>query len=222
MKKNKKSFLNKVLSIAEKCYNTVKNFVSSNPVLIGGLSLGPVIAISQSLKAGVSLSVAFSIIIIPTLVVMGCIPVKLSKSVRVILCCAISAVFFIPAFWFAKTIFPEVNDKVGVFLPLMVVNPIISNRSAESMKGFVPFTSLKNGLKTALGFSLVMCIVSAVREVLGSGSLWGAPIGNLRGNVSFLLPFMGFIILGFVAAGARKLANISVKADIKADKEGER
>ena len=41
-----------------------------NPVLIGGLSLGPVIAISQSLKAGVSLSVAFSIIIIPVLLII--------------------------------------------------------------------------------------------------------------------------------------------------------
>lgn len=217
-KKKNNSFFKKLVPLAEKAYSTFKDFVSKNPVLIAGLSLGPVIAISQSLKAGVSLSVAFSIIVVPVFVILGCIPVKLSKSLRVILCCLLSAIFFVPAFWFAKTIFPEVNDKVGVFLPLMVVNPIISNRSSETMKGFLPITSLKNGLKTALGFSLVMCIVSAIREILGSGSLWGAPIGNLRGNVSFLLPFMGFIILGFLAACARKFADISIKAD----KEGEK
>ncbi len=192
----------------KKLWEPVKRFVVSNPVLVSGLSLGPVIAISQSLKAGVSLSVAFSIIIIPVLVIFGFIPIKLSKSVRVILCALLSCIFFVPAFWFAQTIFPEVNDKVGVFLPLMVVNPIISTRSADAAKGYRPLTSLFSGVETAVGFSLVMCLVSALREILGKGTIWDTPIGNMQGNISFLLPFTGFIIVGFLAAGAKKLSSI--------------
>ena len=210
-KKPSSNFLNKALKIVNKCTVKFKNFIASNPVLISGLSLGPVIAISQSLKAGVSLSVAFSIIILPVLVLFAVIPVKFSKSIRVIVCCLLSAVFFAPALWFAQTIFPEVNDKVGVFLPLMVVNPIISSRSADASKGYFPLTSLINGLKTALGFSFVMCLVSAVREIVGNGTIWDIPIGNIKGNISFLLPFMGFILLGFFAAAARKIANITIK-----------
>lgn len=190
-----------------------KRFVTENPVLVSGLSLGPVIAISQSLKAGVSLSVAFSIIIVPVLIIFALIPVKLSKSIRVILCALLSCVFFIPAFWFAQTIFPEVSDKVGVFLPLMVVNPIISARSADAAKGYKPLTSMLNGIETAIGFAVVMCLVSAVREILGKGTIWDAPIGNMQGNISFLLPFMGFIIVGLLAAGVKKLSAILDKRE---------
>ena len=192
----------------KKLMTPLERFVIENPVLVSGLSLGPVIAISQSLKAGVSLSVAFSIIIVPVLVIFGFIPVKLSKSVRIILCALLSCVFFIPALWFAQTIFPEVNDKVGVFLPLMVVNPIISARSADAARGYKPLTSMLNGIETAIGFSAIMCIVSALREVFGSGTIWGIPVGNMQGNVSFLLPFMGFIIVGLLAAGTKRLSTI--------------
>lgn len=214
-KKTKRSskFLPKWLTlIFEKFYNLLKRTVLENPVLVLGLSLGPVVAISQSLKAGVSLSVAFSIIIVPVLVIFGFIPIKLPKSLRVILCSLLSCLFFIPAFWFAKTIFPEVNDKVGIFLPLMVVNPIISSRSSIAMKDYIPLRSLLNGLETAFSFSLVMCIVSLIREVIGKGTIWDKPVLNITGNVSFLLPFMGFIIVGFLAAGVKKLALLNEKA----------
>ncbi|MEE1279212.1 MAG: Rnf-Nqr domain containing protein [Oscillospiraceae bacterium] len=214
-----KSILSLALKKSEKFIAPLKRFVVENPILVSGLSLGPVIAISQSLKAGVSLSVAFSIIIIPVLVIFGFIPVKLSKSIRVILCALLSCVFFVPALWFAKTIFPEVNDKVGVFLPLMVVNPIISARSADAARGYRPLTSMLNGIETAIGFTVVMCLVSALREILGKGTIWDAPIGNMRGNISFLLPFMGFIIVGFLAAGTKKLSAILNKSKKEEAKE---
>ena len=198
--------------LGKKISGVMKRFITKNPVLIMGLSLGPVVAISQSLKAGVSLSVAFGIIIVPVLVIIGFIPVKISKSVRIILYSLLSCIFFIPAFWFAKNIFPEVSDKVGIFLPLMVVNPIISSRSAEAARGRFPLRSFLSGIETAFGFSLVMCIVSAIREILGKGTIWDAPIGNFSGNISFLLPFMGFIIIGFLAAGVSKLTEFIEKA----------
>jgi len=199
--------------VGRKVSGVLKRLISENPILISGLSLGPVIAISQSLKAGVSLSVAFAIIIVPVLVVFGIIPIKLSKSVRVILCTLLSCLFFIPAFWFAKNIFPEVNDKVGVFLPLMVVNPIITAHSGEAMREKHPIRSLIDGIMTTVGFALVMCVVSALREILGKGTVWDVPIGNLQGNISFLLPFTGFIIVGFLAAGASKIKMVLNKKE---------
>ncbi len=206
---SKKSFAKKSSAFFKDVAHSLKVFVSTNPVLIFGLSLGPVIAISQSLKAGVSLSVAFAIIIVPVLTIFGCLPFKMPKIVRVILCCLMSAIFFIPAFWFAQAVFPEVNDKVGVFLPLMVVNPIISIRSADAANGYHPLRSFLSGLNTTLSFAFIMCVVSAIREIMGSGTIWGAPIGELKGNISFLLPFMGFIIVGFLAALARKVGDMS-------------
>lgn len=185
----------------------VAKIITSNPVLIGGLSLGPIVAISQSLKAGVSLSVAFAIIIIPVLVTFSFLRLKLSKSMRIILCCILSCIFFIPAFWFAKTIFPEVNDKVGVFLPLMVVNPIISSRTVVAIKFKDTVQSLLTGIKTAICFTAVMCFVSLIREVLGKGTIWDKPISFITPNISFLLPFTGFIIIGFLAAGAAALSS---------------
>jgi len=69
---------------------------------------------------------------------------------------------------------------------------------------------------TTVGFSLVMCIVSAFREILGKGTIWDAPIGKMQGNISFLLPFMGFIIIGFLAAAISKINMI-----LRESKDGE-
>ena len=184
----------------------VKKLICENPILISGLSLGPVVANSQSLKAGVSLSVAFAIIIVPVLVLFAVNPIKIPKSIRVILCALLSCLFFFPAFWFAKNIFPEGSDKGGVFLPLMGVNPIITAHSGEAVRSKRPLRSLIDGLITTVGFSLVMIFVSAIREVFGKGTIWDKPIGSMEGNISFLLPFMGFIIVGLLAAGARRLS----------------
>lgn len=199
--------------IGKKLFGPIKRLITDNPVLVSGLSLGPIVAISQSLKAGLSLSVAFCIIIVPVLVIFGFIPIKLSKSMRIILCALLSCIFFMPAFWFAQTIFPEVNDKVGVFLPLMVVNPIINVRSADAANGYKPFTSMKRGIETAVCFSLVMCLVSALREILGKGTICDVPIGSFTGNISFQLPFMGFIIVGLLAAGVKSLSNLISKKE---------
>ena len=212
-KKPSSNFLNKALKIVNMCTVKFKNFVASNPVLISGLSLGPVIAISQSLKAGFSLSAAFCIIIVPALVIFGFIPVKLSKSMRIILAALLSCIFFVPALWFAQTIFPEVNDKVGVFLPLMVVNPIINVKSADAANGYKPFTSMKRGIETAISFSLVMCFVSALREILGKGTIWDTPISTYTGNFSFQLPFMGFILVGLLAAGVKSVSILMSKKE---------
>ena len=77
---------NELFLKAEKGFLTaVKKLILENPILISGLSLGPVVAISQSLKAGVSLSVAFAIIIVPVLVLFAVNPIKIPKSILVIL-----------------------------------------------------------------------------------------------------------------------------------------
>lgn len=214
MNKNKNSkFVSVLTKIWNKIFRPIKRLVTDNPVLVSGLSLGPVVAISQSLKAGVSLSAAFCIIIVPVLVIFGFIPIKLSKSMRIILSTLLSCIFFVPALWFAQTIFPEVNDKVGVFLPLMVVNPIINVKSADAANGYKPFTSMKRGIETAISFSLVMCLVSALRELLGKGTIWDTPIASLTGNISFQLPFMGFIIVGLLAAGVKSVSILMNKKE---------
>jgi len=216
MSKKKLKKNSPLYAASKKTLDVLKRLCLENPVLVSGLSLGPVVAISQSLKAGVSLSVAFAIIIIPVLVFFAFVPLKFSKSVRIVLCTLLSCICFIPAFWFAKNIFPEVSDKVGVFLPLMVVNPIITAHSGEAVRSKKPLTSLIDGVFTTVGFSLVMCIVSAFREILGKGTIWDAPIGKMQGNISFLLPFMGFIIIGFLAAAISKINMI-----LRESKDGE-
>ena len=214
-KKIKFPKFSKVKSFSLKTLKRLSKIITSNPVLISGLSLGPIVAISQSLKAGVSLSVAFAIIIIPVLVTFSLVRLRLSKSMRIILCCFLSCIFFIPAFWFAQTIFPEVNDKVGVFLPLMVVNPIISSRTVVAIKFKDTVQSLITGVKTTVCFAAVMCFVSLIREIIGKGTIWDKPISFITPNISFLLPFTGFIIVGFLAAGASALSSYMEKKNGK-------
>ena len=100
----------------------------------------------------------------------------------------------------------------------MVVNPIITAHSGEAVRDKSVVRSLIDAVWTTVGFSCVMCLVSAIREIFGKGTLWDMPIGSFEGNVSFLLPFTGFIIVGFLAAGARWLTPLLKKESRGAEK----
>ena len=104
-----------------------------------------------------------------------------------------------------KAFLPELNENLGVFLPLITVNCIILGR-AEMFAGKNSVgRSALDGIGMGLGFTLALTLIGMVREVLGSGSIFGLDIWQGDGALIFILSPGAFFVLGYLMVIFRKL-----------------
>ena len=110
-------------------------------------------------------------------------------------------------------------EAMGVFVPLMAVDPLVLSRTAPDAPILTRREACLEGLACALAFALTALPVGLIRGLLGSGELFGLWLG-FAGNSVFARPFIGFILCGLILALLRRLMAQPerVSADVK---EGE-
>ena len=151
----------------------------SNPVLVGGLVIGQLAAGDTSLQTGAALAVTFLFVTIPVLVFAAAVGKYLPRWLRIVTYMLISGGMLFPAYIACSGISATVFDSVGIYLPLK---------------------ALLDGIALSAGFGIVSIILGAGREFFGYGTLWGIKISE-NSFPAIRLPFWGFILLGFMAAG---------------------
>jgi electron transport complex protein RnfE len=105
-----------------------------------------------------------------------------------------------------KAFLPDIDAALGLFIPLIVVNCIILGRAEAFAAKQSPVASLFDGIGIGLGFTLGLTLLGIVREVLGSGSIFGFTLLPETYNILlFVLPPGAFITLGFLIAIVNKL-----------------
>ena len=97
---------------------------------------------------------------------------------------------------------PELSSSLGMFIPLIVVNCIILARAEAFASKNGPLPSLIDGLSMGLGFTVAISILSTVRELLGSGTIYGLPVfgDGYTPIIMLILPAGGFLTLGLLIA----------------------
>ena len=97
---------------------------------------------------------------------------------------------------------PAVSAALGIYIPLIVVNCIILARAESFASKNPPLASALDGLGMGLGFTAALCIISAVREFIGFGTIWDIPIyGKIITPAAIIaMPPGGFIVLGSLIA----------------------
>ena len=195
-------------------------FLFNNPILERGLVIAPIVVTCTSLSNALTLSAAFACITILTIAVTYAIPKKLPYTIRVILNAAIAALMFLPVSMAVRRWQPEAVYQLGVYLPLLATNSLIVQKS-ESRYHRQKFPVMLAQLATAsLGFAAVAVLTGTVREILGKGMLLGRPIEGITWTVpSLLLPFGGFLLVGFLAALLQKFRLWMEKPPRKPQKE---
>lgn len=193
--------------------SAIDGFFLKNPVLEKGVIVAPVVVASVSLKNAVVLSIAFSILTFFTVLIASFFPSRMPHTLRVIFAVAISGGLYIPVAMLIDLWFPDAAYQLGIFLPLMITNPLIIWRSEsrffQEKKGFMILDLLLH----ILGFWAVICLVGAARELWGSGTLWGHYMSFVSDPVTgILLPFSGFILIGFLAAALQRCRNALLQA----------
>lgn len=183
-----------------KIYNAL---LTRNPVLVLGLDLPFVIACATSLKNAVAMSIEMFMIHVVVMMVAMAVCRRLPLWQRAIVNVCVATVMMMAAQVVILALFKGISNSLGMYLYLMPVNGmtmLLANNISRRAKAWPVLT---DALLDALGFSLVAVVAAVLRELLGNGTLWGVPVNVPIKMSGLLIPFAGFLVMGFLLAFTR-------------------
>lgn len=186
------------------------SFLPENVVLVQAMGLCPILAVGYDLKYGVALAVCTAIVLLPANLLLSLfgkrIPLWLRPAVYAVFTTALLVGI---ALVLRQFISADIYAALYLFLPLMAVNSLFTVRAAGKQVAVThPLISLADSLGMALGFGLVLCVACALREAAIYGTIWDIPLGFKARFPEAEHPFIGYVLLGFMAAalqGSRQL-----------------
>ena len=205
-------------------FKQLKNgILDQNPTLVQLLGMCPTLATTTSLDNAFGMGMAATAVLICSNVFISLLRKFIPKQVRIAAYIVIVSGFVTAVELLMRTYLNALYQSLGLFIPLIVVNCIILARAEAFASKNPPLPSAMDGLSMGLGFTLALCILGAVRELLGSGSLLGHRIlpQAYPDMVIFILPAGAFLTLGFTIAAVQKIkATAAEKKQAKAAEAG--
>lgn len=169
-----------------------------NPVVVQMLGLCPTLAVTNSVANGLAMSLATTFVLLGSNLLVASLKKMIPQEVRITSYVLIIATFVTIADMLLEAAVPVVHKQLGPFVALIVVNCIILGRAEAFASRNTVTRSFLDALGTATGFTIVLVILSAVRELLGTGTLLGYQVVSSQFEpwVIMVLPPGGFLTLG--------------------------
>ena len=178
-----------------------------NPVLIQAAGLCAIVAVATTLKTAVLLAAAFFPVLIITQV-FACLALKrVPRWIRVAIYLLIGTAIIAGIIYAIDTFVPEISLGAGIYLALTAANSIIALHCEKLAVKTDLRHAFFDSVATALGYAAVIIPVGALREMIGSSTIWGANIKIPMTYPAILMPFGGFLVLAFFAAALKALIN---------------
>lgn len=178
-----------------------------NPVLIQAAGLCAIVAVATTLKTAVLLATAFFPVLIITQV-FACLALKkVPRWIRVAIYLLIGTAIIAGIIYAIDTFIPEISLGAGIYLALTAANSIIALHCEKLAVKTDLRHAFFDSVATALGYAAVIIPVGALREMIGSSTIWGANIKVPMTYPAILMPFGGFLFLAFFAAALKALIN---------------
>ncbi len=183
-----------------------KGIIKENPTFVLILGMCPTLGTTTSAINGLGMGVATMFVLIMSNIVISLIKNIVPDKVRIPSFIVVIASFVTVIELLMKAYVPSLYETLGVFIPLIVVNCIILGRAEAFASKNGVFDSALDGVGIGLGFTLSLTMLGAVRELLGTGALFGQqlfPADN--GVLIFVLAPGAFIALGYLMVLFNKL-----------------
>ena len=177
--------------------NLTRGIVRENPVFVMMLGMCPTLGVTTSLEnaLGMGLATAFTLLISNTVIslVKSLIPAMVRIPCYIVLIASIVTV--IDMMMAARL--PALHETLGIYIPLIVVNCIILGRAEAFAAKNNLYQSLLDALGMGIGFTLALCLLGSVREIIGAGSIFGYPLLGDGGYpvLLFVMPPGAFLAL---------------------------
>ncbi len=191
--------------------------VKENPVLRLVLGTCPTLAITTAAINGIGMGISATLVLICSNVVISLLRNIIPDKVRIPAFITIIAGFVSVVQMLVKAFLPEIDKSLGIYLPLIVVNCIILGRAEMFASKNAPVLSALDGLGMGVGFTAVLTLMGAIRELLGAGTLFSLPITSsfIDPMIVFLLPPGGFFVFGILVAVSNALAKKAGKKPVE-------
>jgi len=190
----------------------LKGLWKENPILVLLLGLCPALAVTNSAYNGLGMGAATTFVLLGSNIIVSLISPIVPKSVRIPVYIVVIATFVTTVDMLLKAFQYDLSRSLGLFVPLIVVNCVILGRAEAFASRNGVLRSALDGVGMALGFTLSLFLLGAIREVIGSGTITFFQMGetvvrlNLLGDgypgiLVMILPPGAFLALGFMLAG---------------------
>jgi Na+-transporting NADH:ubiquinone oxidoreductase subunit D len=168
--------------------------IDNNPVTLQILGICSALAVTTSMATALTMSLALTGVLTAASALISLIRHHLPTSIRLVLQITIIASLVIVADQILRAFAFEMSQRLSVFVGLIVTNCIVLGRAETFAMRNPVWPSALDGLGNGLGYSLVLMIVAALREGLGSGSLFGVQVLPLAAQGGWFEP-LGFMLL---------------------------
>jgi electron transport complex protein RnfE len=175
-------------------------FIPENPIFRLALSLCPAVAVTTSVKNGLYLGLSVLVVQVMSSFTASVFKKVIHPRIR------IPAYVIIIATWVSiidmvmPVISPSVYNEIKLFIALIVVFAIIISRMELFASKEPVLPSVFDGLGMGIGFTFGLCLTAAIRELLGSGQLYGFDVLGAKPLLIMILPAGGFFVIGFIMA----------------------
>ena len=185
-----------------------KGIIKENPVLRLVLGTCPTLAVTTAASNGIGMGIAATIVLVCSNIVISALRKVIPDKVRIPAYIVIIASFVTIVQMVVKAFLPSLDEQLGVYLPLIVVNCIILGRAEAFANKNPVLASAVDGLGMGIGFTAALFLMGAVREIFGAGTFLGNAVPFLSENpmLIFILPPGGFFVYGILMAAVNKLA----------------
>ena len=183
-----------------------KGIIKENPVLTLVLGTCPTLAVTTAASNAIGMGLAATVVLIGSNAVVSALRKVIPDKVRIPAYITIIATFVTIVQMLVKAFAPSIDESLGIFLPLIVVNCIILGRAEMFASKNPVIPSMLDGLGMGIGFTAALLLMGSIRELMGAGTWFGMEIIPALNIVIFLLPPGGFFVFGMLIALANKLA----------------
>ena len=190
----------------------------NNPVVMQGMGLAPLVVLATSGQNAVMLAAAVALLLVPSRV-LACLlsravplvhedpdPAELQEKLlpRALVYSLSAAVVYLAAYPILNAVFGTGLLTLGVYLPLLVVEPLLTYRFGRVQE--TVHKAVSKGLRITVGYALLLVLLGCVREWLALGTVFGSPVSRAVLPMAGM-PAGGFIVLGVLCAVWRALAS---------------
>ncbi len=176
----------------------LKGIIRENPTFVLILGMCPTLGTTTSAINGAGMGIATMFVLIMSNIVISLIKNLIPDKVRIPAFIVVIASFVTVILLLMEAYVPSLYETLGVFIPLIVVNCIILGRAEAFASKHNVLDSALDGLGIGLGFTLSLTVIGAVREILGSGSVFGYKFIEGDGMIAFVLAPGAFLVLGYL------------------------
>ncbi len=177
-----------------------------NPIFVLVLGMCPTLATTSSAINGLGMGLATAFVLISSNLVVSLLKNLIPAKVRIPAYIVVIATFVTVVEMVMQAYVPALFESLGIFIPLIVVNCVVLGRAEAFASKNNVLKSVLDGVGMGLGFTFALTLLGVVRELLGTGQMFGLSLyGEQYGMLLFVLAPGAFIALGLLIAVMNQL-----------------